>query len=181
MAKSINTVMQWLFAGLYGGYAAPNLLKWYWWRLNGKGFFWGMISGTAASLLFPLIFPRLSALFSFPFILLISAGASIVASLLTEPDDEQVLKSFYRQVRPWGFWKPIHQKVIAETPDFKPNRAFKRDMINVTVGILWQVTLVVIPVYLVIREMKAMWIGIGILIATSIFLKLNWYNKLEEN
>ncbi len=180
IARSINDVMQWLFAGLYGGYAAPNLLKWYWWRLNGKGFFWGMISGTASALFFPLAFPELSPLFSFPFILLISAGASIIASLLTEPDDEKVLKSFYRNVRPWGFWKPIYRKVISETPDFKQNSAFKRDMVNVAVGIIWQMTLIVIPVYLVIREMKAMWMTVGILVATSVFLKKNWYDKLEE-
>jgi len=181
MARSINDVMQWLFAGLYGGYAAPNLLKWYWWRLNGKGFFWGMISGTVAALFFPLVFPELSPLFSFPFILLISAGASIIASLLTRPEDEKVLKSFYRNVRPWGFWSPIHQKVIQEAPEFKQNRAFKRDLINVVVGIVWQMTLIVIPVYLVIREMKAMWIAVGILFMASVFLKKNWYDKLKEN
>ncbi len=181
MAKSINDVMQWLFAGLYGGYAAPNVLKWIWWRMNGNGFFWGMISGTVSALFFPLVFPELSALFSFPFILLISTGASIIASLLTSPEDEKILKSFYRSVRPWGFWTPVYQKVILDTPDFKPNRAFKRDMINVVIGIIWQMTLIVIPVYLVIREIKAMWIAIGILVVTSVILKKNWYDQLEEN
>jgi SSS family solute:Na+ symporter len=181
MAKSINDVMQWLFAGLYGGYAAPNLLKWYWWRLNGNGFFWGMISGTAAALFFPLAFPVLSPLFSFPFILLISAGASITASLLSNPEDEKILISFYRAVRPWGFWKPIHEKVISQTSSFKKNTAFKRDMVNIAVGIVWQMTLILIPVYLVIRETSALCTSVFVLIATSLFLKRNWYDKLEEN
>ena len=32
-------------SGLYGGYIAANCLKWYWWRFNANGFFWGMASG----------------------------------------------------------------------------------------------------------------------------------------
>lgn len=181
MAKSINTITQWITAGLFGGYAAPNMLKWYWWRFNGNGYFWGMISGTAAALVFPVVLPSLSALYSFPFILLISGGASVIASLVTKSEDEGVLKAFYRQVRPWGFWKPIHEKVIKETPAFKKNTAFKRDMTNVGVGILWQMMLVVIPVYLVIQEVWALGVSILILVLTSFFLKKNWYDKLEEN
>ena len=37
--ESINSVLQWLVSGLFGGYAVANVLKWYWWRLNGMGFF----------------------------------------------------------------------------------------------------------------------------------------------
>ena len=181
MAESINSVMQWIFAGLYGGYTAPNVLKWYWWRLNGHGFFWGMISGIIAAIVFPQLFPAMSALYSFPFILLISAVASIIASYLGEPEDEEVLKIFYCSVRPWGFWKPILDKVLAENPDFQRNSAFKRDMVNVVVGIVWQMMLVVIPVYLVIQENMPLFISVIILIVSSIFLKKNWYNKLEEN
>jgi len=181
MAGSINTVMQWIVSGLWGGYTAPNFLKWYWWRFNGYGYFWGMITGIIAAMVFPLIFPALSALNSFPFILLISAVAAVVASLLTEPEDENVLKDFYSTIRPWGFWKPVNEMVIQENQSFKKNKAFKRDMLNVVVGIIWQMTLVVIPVYLIIRNFKAMWISIFILIATSLFLKINWVNRLEEN
>ena len=105
------------------------MLKWYWWRLNGNGFFWGMISGTAAAIITPLLFPGISPLYTFPFILLLSGAASIISSLLTTPEDEETLKQFYRTVRPWGFWKPVHEKVIAETPDFK--KVFKRNIIVV--------------------------------------------------
>lgn len=180
-ARSINTVMQWIVSGLWGGYTAPNVLKWYWWRFNGFGYFWGMIAGMAAALLFPLIFPALSALNSFPFILLISGAACIIASLLTEPDDEQVLKKFYTTVRPWGFWNPIHQKVVTGNPGLKKNIAFKRDMVNVAVGIIWQMALVTIPVYLIIHHNKALWIDIPVLILTTAFLKMNWIDKLEED
>jgi len=181
LAESINTVMQWIVSGLWGGYTAPNFLKWYWWRFNGYGFFWGMITGIAAALVMPWLFPDLSALNSFPFILILSLIASIIASYRTEPEDENILKKFYTTVRPWGFWKPVHEMVLKENPNFQKNRGFRRDMLNVAIGIVWQMTLVTVPVYLVIQNFKAMWISIFILIATSVFLKFNWLNKLEEN
>ena len=179
-AENINTAMQFIVSGLYGGYTAPNFLKWYWWRFNGYGYFWGMISGIAAALILPLFFPGTSALFFFPFIFLFSLAVSVISSYLTPPDDDAVLKSFYKSVRPWGWWKPIHEKVIKENPDFNQNKNFKRDMVNVAVGIVWQLTLVLVPVYLVMEHLQKLTISVLILLLTSIFLKFNWYNKLEE-
>ena len=181
MARSINEVMQWIVSGLWGGYTAPNVLKWYWWRFNGYGYFWGMVSGILAALLFPMIFPAMLPLYSFPFILLISAAACVAASLMSDPEEDAVLAEFYRKVRPWGFWSPVRRKVIAEDAGFQSNRAFGRDMLNIAVGMIWQMTLVLIPVYLVFKNFKAMWISIFILVLTSLFLKWNWYDKLEKD
>jgi SSS family solute:Na+ symporter len=187
MTRSVNTVTQWIVAGLWGGYTAPNVLKWYWWRFNGMGYFGGMISGIAAALILPLVFSQ-PTLFGierniilFFAILLIGTLTSIVVSLLTKPEEEDVLKRFYRQVRPWGFWRPIYEKVVSENPDFRKNTNFARDMVNSAVGIIWQLTLVLIPTYLVIRSYRNMWFAIAVLVATSVFLKFNWYNKLEDN
>jgi hypothetical protein len=52
---------------------------------------------------------------------------------------------FYRRVRPWGFWGPVLKKVLAEDPGFKRNKDFFRDMFNIAVGIVWQVSLVALP------------------------------------
>jgi len=113
--------------------------------------------------------------------MLISAVAAVIASLATAPEKDEILKKFYTSVRPWGFWKPVYEKVIRENPNFKRNTAFKRDMVNIAVGIVWQMTLVVTPVYMIIQNFKAMWISAFIMIITSLFLKVNWINKLEEN
>jgi SSS family solute:Na+ symporter len=187
ICQSIDSVTQWIVGGLWGGYTAPNILKWYWWRLNGFGYFAGMVAGMAAAMVFALFGRSRDVLFgiefniaTFPFILVFSAIASIVVSLLTQPDKEEVLKEFYRKVRPWGFWKPIHDKVVQENPEFRANQAFKRDAVNVAVGIVWQITLTLIPIYLIIRAFTPMWITIGVLVVTSVFLKKNWYDKLEQ-
>jgi Na+/proline symporter len=180
MTASINKVLQWIVAGLYGGYIAPNVLKWYWWRFNGYGYFAGMITGVLSSLFFPIIFPGLNALESFPFIFILSMVASIAVSFLTRPESDETLIKFYRQVRPWGLWGPVYRKVMARDPDFRKNRAFWRDMINVSVGIVWQTSLVLLPVFIVLRETyPAIW-TVQVLIITSLFLKKYWYDRLEE-
>jgi hypothetical protein len=40
--------------------------------------------------------------------------------------------------------------------------------------------LALIPTYMIIRDFKAMWICIAVLVAASIFLKKNWYDKLSD-
>ncbi len=182
VVSSIDSVLKWLVAGLYGGFVAPNVLKWYWWRLNGHGYFAGMVTGIALALIFPLALPNLSALNGFPIILVISGIASVIVSLKTKnsEDDIAVLKEFYRTVRPWGFWRPIEAQVMAETPDFQANRHFKRDAAKLLVGVAWHTTLAAIPIFLVIREYTALGISAGLLVATSLVLKWNWYDKLER-
>ena len=180
MAESVNQVTLWIVSGLYGGYTAPNVLKWHWWRFNGFGYFYGMIAGVAGALIVPIALPSVSALNGFPIILLFSTVASVGATLLTEPDDEETLKNFYRSVRPWGFWKPIHEKVVAEHPDFVGNKNFRRDVFNVGVGITWQFSLVLFPIYLLVFNFSAMAVAIAVVVVTTVILKKNWYDKLES-
>jgi SSS family solute:Na+ symporter len=181
MAKSVHQITEWIVFGLWGGYTAPNLLKWHWWRFNAFGYFWGMITGVIAALLWPLLFPHVSDVNSFPAILLFSGIASVIASLLTKPDDEEILKKFYRQVRPWGFWQPIYEKVVAENPEFKKNTNFLRDMFNVLIGIIWQTALRLIPVFLIVFKFKSTGVVIVLVIITTYILKKNWYDKLEDD
>lgn len=180
LAESIDSVMKWLVAALFGGYTAANVLKWVWWRFNGYGYFWGMVAGLLASLVVPLVLPDVAPLNAFPLIFAFAALGSFMGTLLTKAEEDEVLMSFYSTVRPWGFWEPIYQKVKAQNPDFKKNTAFGRDMFNCLVGVIWQMCLVVIPIYLVIREYNAMWIGIAICAVTMVILKKNWYDKIEN-
>ncbi|MCK6560055.1 Na+:solute symporter [candidate division KSB1 bacterium] len=178
--ESINSVTQWIVNALWGGYTAANVLKWYWWRFNGYGYFWGMLTGIAASLITPLVAPLSPTIYQFPLIFAASLAGCFIATFATQPDDMEVLKSFYKQVRPWGFWKPVHELVVAEHPDFKANRNFKRDMFNVVIGIIWQTSLVALPICLVIQEKMFVLYDTIVLITTSLILKHTWYDKLED-
>jgi len=90
MVSSIDQILQWIVAGLTGGYTAPNILKWYWWRLNGAGYFGGMMIGMVVSLILPVALRGVHPLYGFPIILVLSILGTIIVSLLTNPDDEQV-------------------------------------------------------------------------------------------
>lgn len=176
--SSVDQITKWIVNGLFGGYTAANILKWYWWRLNGIGYFVGMLTGIAAAIIIPLfVFPDADSLGellkSFPLILGLSLAATILASLLSPPEEEGTLLAFYRTVRPWGFWGPIRRSAEAETPDFRPS-SFRRDAINVAVGLVWQVPLWSMPVYFVLREWKAFAISVLVFLLTSLFLKFNW-------
>lgn len=178
-AESINALTLWITSALYGGYAAANVLKWIWWRFNGYGYFYGMLGGLLASTLVPQLMPEVIDIFLFPIILGISLLGCILGTFLTAPDDDEVLKSFYRSTKPWGFWQPVIQKIQREDPSFVPNQDFRRDCFNVVVGIIWQMTLVVMPIYLLIRETGALLISLLIFAVTTYLLKRYWYDKLE--
>ena len=124
---------------------------------------------------------QLTPLNVFPLLLVGSGLASVVVSLLTRRDSDDVLKSFYRKVQPWGFWRPVHRLVASEDATFQGNQSFSRDMVNCCVGIVWQIGLSAMPVFLVIREMRSFWICLGVVVASSWFLKVNWYNKLPRD
>ena len=191
---SVNSVVIWIVSGLWGGYTASNVLKWYWWRFNGFGYFWGMVAGIASALALPSFvakLPSVQHLLSahsinldvsvvFPLVLVLSLIGCFAGTLLTKPDEEEVLKDFYRRVRPWGFWGPIYRKVLAEDPGFKRNTDFMRDMFNVAVGIVWQIALVVLPMYIVIWEFKRAAITLAIILGTSAILKFTWYDHLQR-
>ena len=182
VVESINDITLWIVGALWGGYAAANVLKWYWWRFNGYGFFTGMVTGIISAMVIPkmmaVFFPQLNDLYGFPFILVFSTIGCIAGSLLTPPDEDEVLKKFYMRVRPWGFWKPVYEKVRLDDPDFQRNRDFGRDCFNVVIGLIWQITLVALPMYIVIKEPSGIiYTGI-VLVITSVILKKNWLDKL---
>jgi len=182
LAEDVNSILQWVTGALYGSYIAANMLKWHWWRFNSKGFAWGMTGGLIPALILPYV-PVINTvlpIYYFPIILFFSVIGCVWGTYSAPATDLEVLKNFYAKTRPWGFWKPIHEMVVAGNPDFKKNTAFGRDMVNVATGIVWQTALVAAPIYLVVKQFNSfaialMFIGVG-----TVILKKNWYNKLED-
>ncbi|WP_432708911.1 sodium:solute symporter family protein [Pedobacter sp.] len=178
-ATNVNDILQWIVGGLYGGYVAANCLKWYWWRFNANGFFWGMAVGIVAAMLMPYVTTGLP-LYWWPVLFLLSLAGCFVGTYATAPTDVAVLKSFYKTVRPWGFWKPIHALVVAEDPSFQGNKRFKLDMLNVVLGVIGQLCLTILPMYLILSMHTPLWITLAILTIIVLILKRTWWNKLED-
>ena len=177
--KDINSILQWIVSGLLGSYVVSNAIRWHWWRFNGYGYFWGMITGLICALTFRQIFDFLD-LYWFPLMFIISAAGAIIGTLTTKPTDEDTLKKFYKNVRPWGFWKPVHDKVIAEDPEFGKDSTFKRDMMNVGLGIILQTLLVLLPMFIVLLKTIPIIICTVIILIVGYILKKTWWDKLTD-
>jgi Na+/proline symporter len=176
---SVHLATDWIVSALWAGYAAPNILKWHWWRFNGWGYFAGMIAGIVGALAL-LAIPSVRPLEAFPALMLISAAGAVIGSLATKPERESVLVDFYVRTRPWGFWKPIHLLAKQTRPELEPNRDFGFDVFNVLVGIIWQTSFVALPIYVVIQHWNEAAICLAIIAATSMILKHTWYDRLEN-
>lgn len=178
-AKNVNSVLQWIVGALYGGYIAANMLKWYWWRFNASGFFWGMMSGIIAALIFPYVSDGLP-LYNWPWLFLISLAGSLIGTYSAPATDMVVLKAFYKTVNPWGCWKPVQNAVMQEDPGFVPNQRMGRDLFNVVIGIIGQLCLTLLPMYLVLWMKLPLLITVAILLVVILILKRTWWNTLED-
>ncbi len=179
MTKDVNNILQWIVGGLYGGYVAANCLKWYWWRFNANGFFWGMSAGVIAALAMPYLTTGLP-LYWWPLLFVISLAACYIGTYTAEPTDKAVLINFYKTVKPWGFWKPIQQEVCAADPNFPVNKNFKLDMFNVAIGIVAQLCLTILPMYLIIGMYQPLFITLSVLTVIALILKRTWWDRLED-
>ncbi len=53
LTKNILSIMWWIVGALNGAYVIANVLKWLWWRFNGYGYFWGMMTGILSAMFVP--------------------------------------------------------------------------------------------------------------------------------
>jgi len=179
-AKDVNSILQWIVSGLYGGYIAANVLKWYWWRFNANGFFYGMLTGIAGAMVFSHFFSGVEFLYYFLLLFLLSIAGCLVGTYTAPATEMTTLKTFYSTVRPWGFWKPVHAMVIKDDPSFEANKRFGLDMFNVALGITAQLCMTLLPMYIVLWMKLPLLVTIIILTVIIIILKKTWWNKLED-
>lgn len=188
---SINDILLWITSGLYGGYTAANVIKWYWWRMNGWGYFAGMAVGIGCALLlakpellqFVSVFgvdpQQVDALSAFPAVFALCVLACVLGSYAAPATDMETLKRFYRKTRPWGFWGPVHAAAAAELP-IEKNTELWRDAGNIFVGIAWQTALMAAPIFLVIGDWSKFAISVGVIVVASVVLKFTWYDRLAD-
>lgn len=182
--QDVNTILQWIVSGLYGGYAAANLLKWHWWRFNASGYFWGMLAGILPAIALAFLKYRDDLhgldLYYWPVIFVMSLAGSIGGSYATPPTDPDTLKAFYRTVRPWGWWKPVHRLVVKDDPGFAGNKNFRRDILNIALGIIAQLCLTLLPMYIVLGLKMPLLINTALLLGIILIMKKTWWDRLNE-
>lgn len=99
------------------------ILRWFWWRINAWSEIAAMISSGVISILFT--FTSLGELFfgenglmpdyaKFPFIVLITTIVWLLVTFLTQPENKEVLYSFYKKIQPGG---PGWNKIITSAQE----------------------------------------------------------------
>jgi len=175
---SIAKIWNWIMMVLGGGMAVPNVLRWYWWRMNGWGYAIGTLSGMLLSVV-ALFFPDVPVYFVFPSICMVSLFVSIVGSLATRPVDRDILVRFYRSVRPFGSWKPIAAKAGLSAKELSPrSESMSRTIVNLLLAMLAITGLYLFPMYLVGRWYLYSVIWLGLAIVAAFALKYTWYRFL---
>ncbi|GAA3562162.1 sodium:solute symporter family protein [Snuella lapsa] len=194
-AESINSLTLWITSALYGGYVAANFLKWIWWRFNGWGYFWGMTAGLFIATLQFLLdqnkanfevgswlydLAQIPAIYMFPIIFGVSLLGSFLGTFLTPATNMETLKSFYANVRPWGWWKPVYNTLKKDDANITKNTDFTSDMLNCIVGIVWQSSMILLPIYFMVREYPKMFVALCVFLITSAILKFTWLDKVKK-
>ncbi len=149
-AKSIAQIWEWLMTALGAGVIIPNVLRWYWWRMNGWGYAAGAAAGTLLAFV-PLLLPESYPMYVvFPPIVAGSLLATVAGTLLTPAVPVESLAAFYRNVRPFGLWGPVRAVAglsPAETSD--PRESASRALLNTLLGMVAVTGLYLAPMYLV--------------------------------
>ena len=176
--ESINQVWSWLMMALGAAVVVPNVLRWYWWRLNG----WGYAAGTLGGILLALLAwlpdaPREYVMF--PLITAASLVLSVAVSLLTAPTPAETLQQFYTRVRPFGVWGKVRRalpELAAETCP-RGERA-TTTVLNVILASAAVIGAYLAPMYLVGHWYTQALAWGSVFAAAAVALYFTWYRNL---
>jgi SSS family solute:Na+ symporter len=177
--SNINDIWGWISMGMSAGLFVPQILRWYWARFNGYGYAIGTFTGIAVAVLLRLIGGEIPEYLFF----LIASGSSllgcIIGTFLTEETERSVLENFYRTTRPFGLWgniKDIFPTAIKE----QINKENRRDIISTVIAMVWQLSLFLSGMMLILGHWGKLGLLLGVFAFTSVLLYFNWYKHLSN-
>ena len=127
-----SIVGAWYFLSeVSSGLVVAILLRWFWWRVNA----WSEITAMSVSLVLANGFKWIGAATGQPFfaddayfpirlvvIIAVCTVAWVAVTLATKPVPLETLRTFYRQIRPPGFWGPVRQAGDSSPEDAQASR-----------------------------------------------------------
>ena len=177
--RNINEIWGWITMSIGAGLIIPQLIRWYWWRLNGYGYAIGMTAGAISAIIWKLTVPAtVEEYYAFMFAAGISLIATIIGTKFTKPTDDKVLQNFYNVTRPFGFWKKFKNKLPEKSRNAidKENR---RDIIATFMAVPWQIILFLFMMNLVFKVWNQLLVLGILLVALSIGLYFKWFRYLS--
>lgn len=109
------------------------ILRWFWWRINAYTELAGMLVSFVVAIAFVLLERFVGYAPGETFKILVGVGITtaswLLVTFLTPPDDKQVLRSFYKKIRPGGpGWKKITDEAAAEGITLDKEKNLKWDV-----------------------------------------------------
>ena len=177
---SLNDIWGWLTMGLGAGLLVPQVIRWYWWRFNGYGYAGGTLVGMLLAIGQRIVAPDLGEIAGFA---LIGGGtfvAAIAITYLTDPTRPAVLKTFFRDTKPFGFWQPVRARIDALEMD-AVRAENRRDIGAILLAVPWQLVLFLTTMMFVTRAWGTFFTLLGVLVALTIGLYFTWFRHLSTS
>ncbi|HDP98352.1 MAG TPA: hypothetical protein ENN22_04095 [bacterium] len=153
---------------------APGLIAPYWWRIGG----WAHCASGLLTLIVAMwvyFFTDWRELQYFPIIAGVSFVSCIIASYLFAPASNSVLLNFYKNIRPFGFWKPVRRMMVAAGEDDSRFVRDKNDLPVAIVATLFFIALYVWMMDLVLHNWSRVWWVTLFLFVSGFFIyKFRW-------
>jgi SSS family solute:Na+ symporter len=176
--RNINEIWNLMTGPLGTAFVVPMAIRWYWWRFNGYGFAFSIGVGMLTAILVDTFLPGLVFFEATGITFVVSVVVGIVVSLLTPAVDDEVLRNFYRQIRPFGWWRRFARELDAT--EREPIRAENRlGVFNMFVALAWQLCMFMTAITAVWHHWEAMIPALTAFVASSIVLYFSWYRKLS--
>jgi Na+/proline symporter len=176
-AENINNLWGWIIMGLTAGSLGPLVLRLYWWRCNAWGVAAGTFAGGAAAIIQRLAEPNLLEWRQFLLMAGISFFATVMGSLLTQPTPQLVTENFYRITRPFGLWGPVRH-IFSPQQRQMLREEHRNDILTVPFALLWQVTLFLLPMQLVMKDYAEFLWTLPLFLTGACGMYIFWWRKL---
>ncbi len=178
-SRAIGTIFSWIMMELGAAFVIPNVLRWYWWRLNGWGYAWGTLVGLGAALAVVPLRGSLPLYVTFPAICAASLAGCLLGTWLSHPTDTSVLTRFYRTVRPFGRWGPIARESPSASVA-EPGESCRLAVVNVLLGCVVILGSYLAPMYLVGHWYRYSLGWLAASLAAAVVMVFTWYRNLPE-
>ncbi len=183
LSDSIRQIWDWLMIALGAAFVVPNVLRWYWWRLNGWGYSAGTLAGLAGAvpiLLLTIVWKIEPPLYiTFPSLCCVSLIATLAGTWLTKPTDEKVLDQFFQTVRPFGLWGPIRiRSGLSEKELNAPAESLTLALINLLLSATVILGCYLAPMYLVGHWHAQAACALAMAGIAGVLLYFTWYRNL---
>jgi len=179
LIKNINEIWGWITMSIGAGLMIPQLIRWYWWRLNGYGYAIGMVAGAISAILWKIFAPEaLPEYYAFIFASGLSFLGTILGTLMTKPTEKKVLKNFYEKTRPFGMWEDVRKEFPKEfIADAKKEN--RRDIFSIFFAVPWQICLFLMWMMLIMKRWDNFVITLILTIILTTILYFSWFRHLS--